>query len=74
MGVRIMVSRDGDECMYCSTTMWAFGPVLLQNHMGKDLDDFISWLPLDPRQYEDKELEALFSKWLAEPVPEASHV
>lgn len=63
MGVRVLADRGGDEaCMYCSVTMWAFGPVFGRV---SDLDaeeaceEFIRWhfeKHGDPRRATDTEL------------------
>ena len=62
MGVRIIT--DGSQAvMYCSTTDWAFGPVIMgdkEHDAVERAELFIQWLPQDARQYTDSELEG---KW-----------
>lgn len=73
MGVRILSGNiDGSHftgaCFYCSTSMWAFGPIFedeIEAHA------FLEWLPdkPDPRQYSDAEMENLlaeFHEWKVE--------
>lgn len=79
MGCRIIEGKkDGHrDCavFYCSTTEWAFGPVMGDY---EEAESFIAFLkehpaqngPLsgncDPRSYTDSDLETLFSKFRAE--------
>jgi len=66
MGVRIIESRDGSmAAIYCSTSMWAFGPVFLGDDADADARAFLSWLPQDARKYTDNELERKYGEWLA---------
>ena len=68
MGVRIIRDEEqGYSCMYCSTTMWAFGGIFYKD---EDPDEFLTWLEAnhlkdknDARQYSDKELENKISDW-----------
>lgn len=63
MGVRIIDDGDGKAAFYCSTTMWAFGPVM------KDADEaeaFLNWLPTDPRKMTDSDLEARYYDFCGE--------
>jgi hypothetical protein len=62
MGVRIIQGDGlGDSvyaCLYCSTSMWAFGPLF------EDRDEaelFLEWLGVDPRGLTDRELEFKYS-------------
>jgi hypothetical protein len=61
MGCRIMrCSPLGGSLdaavMYCSTTMWAFGPLFRSI---KHAEEFIKFVdPIDPRKFSDNELEA----------------
>lgn len=67
MGVRIIeATGEGDSrgaCLYCSTTMWAFGPIF------EDADTaqaFLDWIkPTDPRVMNDNELELKYLDFLA---------
>lgn len=56
------IISDGDfSCLYCSTTMVAFGPV----HSGeKSLEDFLEWLPMDARRYDQYDLINQYYRWL----------
>ena len=59
MGVHIL--RDKHEsCMYCSTSMFAFGPVF---NDGEEPDEFIDWLGEDPRGLSDKDLARKYAEW-----------
>ena len=62
MGVHILVNKeDGYQCLYCSVTMWAFGPIFYEN---EDAEEFLDWLkPVDPRSLTDKELENKVYEW-----------
>jgi hypothetical protein len=62
MAVRILESRNGESCFYCSTTMWAFGPVFDDVIIA---EQFLKWLSIDPRQYSDKDLEFVYAKFRA---------
>lgn len=77
MGCRILAENgNGRTVLYCSTTMWAFGPVFRD---AEEAAAFLNWLretpneemmavPLlkrdDPRSYSEKSLETLYSKFL----------
>jgi hypothetical protein len=67
MGCRIIHGNqehaNGMECavMFCSTTGWAFGPVFAN---AEQAERFIDWVPLDPRTYNDSELEGLYGDFL----------
>ena len=68
MGVRIIQGRfDGDSrgyaVLYCSTSMWAFGPVFEDEFQAQE---FLDWLPDDPRSYSDALLESKHVEWLEE--------
>jgi len=61
MGVRILEDKDdGYKCLYCSVTMWAFGPIFYEN---EDVDEFLEWLKIDPRKFKDKDLENKVYEW-----------
>jgi len=53
MGVRI-IAGDDYAALYCSTTMFAFGPVL---NDAEEAEGFLEWLPSDARSYSEPELE-----------------
>lgn len=65
MGVRIL----GDykrAVMYCSTTDWAFGPVFSdddEHDADERIHAFLRWLKVDPRTFEDAELESKYCEW-----------
>lgn len=64
MGVSILIDPEhGYQCMYCNTTMWAFGGIFYED---EEVEEFIEWLPKDPRIYKDNELNDLISKWRTE--------
>lgn len=62
MGVRILENKeDGYKCLYCSVTMWAFGPIFYKD---EDPQEFLEWLGrIDPRSLTDKELENKVYDW-----------
>lgn len=61
MGVHILEnSEDSYKCMYCSTSMWAFGPIFYED---EDIEEFLKWLVIDPRTLSDNELESKVSEW-----------
>lgn len=57
MGCRILEVKDGRAVFYCSSSDWAFGPVMEST---EEAEAFAKWLPLDPRTYEDNKLESLY--------------
>lgn len=61
MAVRILKDEDGYSCMYCSTSMWAFGGIFYKE---ENIEDFLNWLsPTDPRRLTDHELETKIQEW-----------
>ena len=60
MSVRVIEAPDGYKALYCSTSMWAFGPVL---HPDEDPFEFLNWLARDAREYTDSELEKKYYEW-----------
>lgn len=68
MGVRILGNRT--TALYCSTTDWAFGPVIYedsQHDAEERAEAFLRWLgPRDPRRFTDTELQNAYSQWLAQ--------
>ncbi len=61
MGVRILESeKDGYKCLYCSTTMWAFGSIFYED---EDPQDFLDWLKSDPRILGESNLASKISEW-----------
>jgi hypothetical protein len=81
MGCRILGSKSGGQAvLYCSTTMFTFGPVFGSY---QEAERFLDWLrgtpneettilglsKSDPRSYHEGALERLYSKFRAE-VPD----
>ena len=60
MGVRILEDRDGYKCLYCSTTMVAFGNIFYEN---EDVEEFLEWLKEDARRFTHKGLENKIYAW-----------
>jgi hypothetical protein len=61
MGCRILTARDGHAVFYCSTTGWAFGPVMPSEEVA---EDFYHWLYVDPRTITpESELEKKWSEY-----------
>lgn len=61
MGVRIL-ETENNAVLYCSTSMWAFGPLF------EDADEaqaFLDWLGADPRLLADGHLAEKYSEFLA---------
>jgi len=75
MGVRILEGNgEGDSkgaCFYCSTTDWAFGPLMGSR---EEAEEFLKWLPTDPRDYKDNELEGLYGDFVRDMVCECGEV
>jgi hypothetical protein len=72
MGVRILHDRDHNQAVLtCSTTDWAFGPVVGERE-GVDADPserleaFLEWLKVDPRAFSESYLATKYSAWLAQ--------
>lgn len=76
MGCRIIEgTKDGrNSCavFYCSTTEWAFGPVMEDHEEAMAFTEYLKGHPstngllsgdCDPRAYSDRELESLFAKF-----------
>lgn len=61
MGCRIMEDRESFQAvLYCSTTMWAFGPIF---RTYEHAEDFLKWLGYDPRSLSYPALEKKHSEW-----------
>ena len=52
--------ENGYKCLYCSTTMWAFGAIFYPD---EDVKDFLDWLKIDARRLSDKEFDDKVSEW-----------
>ena len=66
MSVHIITDESSDmQVLYCSTTMQAFGPIFHSNqYVNTDYNDFLLWLELDARSYDEQQLRNLYYKWL----------
>jgi hypothetical protein len=64
MSVKIITGVDGEQVLYCSTTMQAFGAVHEDENF--DLQDFLEWLPEDARKYDQDVLNTKYYEWLKE--------
>jgi hypothetical protein len=54
MGVRLITAENGETVLYCSTTMWAFGPVFGD---AEQAEAFLEWMqPTDVRSLSDQQL------------------
>ncbi len=56
-------AKHGLACLFCDTTDWAFGPVAYGDDADEQMHAFMLWLPKDPREYGNNELECLWSQW-----------
>ncbi len=54
MACHILEGVDGEVVFYCSTTDWAFGPVM---QSVDEAEAFREWLGRDPRMIEDLQTE-----------------
>ena len=64
MGVHILHDPEYDYCcFYCSVVMWAFGPIM---YSYEEAEEFLKWLPQDPRKYTDEELEDKYHEFRQE--------
>ena len=65
MGIRIIESNsdtDSYAVLYCSTSMWAFGPVFED---AEQAEAFLDWFrPDDPRILTDAEWETEYAKFI----------
>jgi len=61
MGVKIITDIEtGEQVIYDSVTMTAFGPVFSSED---DVVDFLEWLSQDARKYEQRELDDEAHRW-----------
>ncbi len=72
MSIRILNDREqGMSCLYCSTTMWAFGGIFRK---GEDAENFLFWYDKnsiegkDLRQLTDDEIESKINEWRREKI------
>ena len=63
MGVRVISDTEtGESALYCSTTMWAFGPVFSD---ADQAEAFLDWMePTDVRSLTDQALTARYLDFL----------
>lgn len=64
MSVRILTADSGEQVLYDSVTMTAFGVVHEDNDF--ELEDFLTWMPFDVRGCSRLELNDYYYKWLKE--------
>lgn len=64
MSVRILTADSGEQVLYDSVTMTAFGVVHEKNDF--ELEDFLTWMPFDVRGCSKSELNDFYYKWLKE--------
>jgi hypothetical protein len=61
MGYRIITDNtQGYSCLFCSTSMTAFGPVFDED---ESIEEFLEWLGDDPRKLSAHELESAVDVW-----------
>lgn len=66
MGCRILIGHEqGDDrdkaVLFCSTSMWAFGPVFESEEQA---ERFLKWCPVDPRKYTKGELMPRWAEFI----------
>lgn len=72
MSVCTLTDRDsGEAVFYCSTSGWAFGPVMDNYEVA---EAFLQSLPSDPRNYSDKELGEAWTSFRGERVDERGNL
>jgi hypothetical protein len=59
MSVGVFSNTEG-AVFYCTTTDWAFGPVMPGENVA---EAFLKYLPKDARLYEDHELESAWNRF-----------
>lgn len=62
MGVRILKADSGEQVLYDSVTMTAFGVV--HENQDYDLEDFLEWMDIDARSLTQNELIEKYYQWL----------
>lgn len=62
MGVKILTADSGEQVLYDSVTMTAFGVV--HENQDYELEGFLEWLEKDARTYNQTELNDLYYEWL----------
>ena len=71
MSVHILEGKDSNAVFYCSTSGWAFGPLM---GSAEEAEAFLQFVPGDPRTYKDHELEAKYSDFVQQYVCECGDV
>jgi hypothetical protein len=69
MGCRILETKDGRSVFYCSSSDWAFGPVM---ESVSEAEAFAKWLHEDPRGMKDAVLESRYFEF-RQLTPEQKH-
>lgn len=64
MAVRIITGEDGEQVLYDSVTMTAFGVV--HEDTDFELESFLEWLKQDARSYSNDDIRNLYYEWLKE--------
>lgn len=72
MGVRVLEDRDGGGAvLYCSTSGWAFGPVMTS---ADEAEGFLHSLPSDARSLSEADLRKHYSEFVLTSVCECGEV
>lgn len=67
MSVQILGNHE-EACMFCTTSMWAFGPVFSGTYADERARWFLRWYQEtheDPRRAADSLMESRYADWLA---------
>lgn len=63
MGVQILANQENNTAvLFCSTSMWAFGPVFDSEEQARA---FLKWIVTDPRGIEDSVMERKYLDFCA---------
>lgn len=72
MSVCVLSDKHGQSAFYCSTTDWAFGPVMESEEVA---DAFLKYLePTDPRVLTDADLRKRYNDFMEKNVCECGNV
>ena len=72
MGIGLVGHRETDVvCFYCTTTDWAFGPVMGSE---EEAESFSNYLGCDPRTLTEADLRAKYAAFVRETVCECGTV
>ena len=71
MGVHVLYDEKNHQaCMYCSTSEWAFGPVVYSENGRERMHQFLEYIKekrgQDPREMQETQLEALYCDFRAD--------